>query len=81
MGLIISFISMVLGFIYLYFKITGRIDFPIGNPTIVILLLFLGGIQLFSIGILGIYIGQISDQVKNRPMYIVETYYGDINKN
>ena len=32
----------------------------------------MGGIQLFSIGILGMYLGQIFEQVKNRPPYIIE---------
>ena len=37
----------------------------------------MGGIQLFSIGILGLYVGQIFDQVKNRPLYIIEKIYGE----
>ena len=72
LGILSAFVSFVLGVIYAYFKINGLVDFPIGNPTIVILILFIGGIQLFSIGILGMYVGQIFDQVKNRPLYIIE---------
>ena len=72
LGILSAFVAFILGMIYAYFKIKGIINFPIGNPTIVILILFIGGIQLFSIGILGMYIGQIFDQVKNRPLYIIE---------
>ena len=76
-GIFTSLLGFVLGIFYAYFKISGIVDFPIGNPTIVILILFMGGIQLFSIGILGLYVGQIFDQVKNRPLYIVDKIYGE----
>ena len=79
-GLASAFLSVVLGIVYLYFKINGIIEFPIGNPTIVILILFIGGVQLLSIGIIGIYVGQIFDNVKNRPRYIVSKYLGTFDK-
>ena len=80
-GILSAFVAFILGMIYAYFKIKGIINFPIGNPTIVILILFIGGIQLFSIGILGMYIGQIFDQVKNRPLYIIEKTFDIKSKN
>ncbi|HEX7096463.1 MAG TPA: glycosyltransferase family 2 protein [Acidimicrobiales bacterium] len=49
----------------------GGVDFPVGNPTIVTLVLLLGGLQLICIGILGQYIGRIYEEVKQRPRYIV----------
>lgn len=45
-------------------------DVP-GWATITISILFLGGIQLFSIGVLGEYLGRVFDEVKRRPKYIV----------
>jgi dolichol-phosphate mannosyltransferase len=47
-----------------------------GNPTIVILMLFLGGIQLISVGILGAYIARIYEEVKRRPKFIVDRAVG-----
>jgi dolichol-phosphate mannosyltransferase len=48
----------------------------LGNPTIVILVLLLGGIQLIGIGILGEYIARIYDEVRARPKYIIDQAYG-----
>jgi dolichol-phosphate mannosyltransferase len=47
-----------------------------GNPTLVILISFIGGIQLISVGILGEYIGRIYEEVKNRPKFIVDRKEG-----
>ena len=43
-----------------------------GWSSTIITILFLGGIQLFTIGILGEYIGNIFDETKNRPEYIIQ---------
>jgi len=50
--------------------------FPTGNPTIVVLILFIGGVQLITVGILGEYIGRIYDEVKQRPKFIVDRAVG-----
>jgi dolichol-phosphate mannosyltransferase len=47
-----------------------------GNPTIVIIVLFLGGVQLISVGILGEYIGRIYEEVKQRPKFIIDKTLG-----
>jgi dolichol-phosphate mannosyltransferase len=47
-----------------------------GNPTLVILISFLGGVQLISVGILGEYIGRIYEEVRARPKFIVERAVG-----
>lgn len=49
-----------------------RHDAPSGWATIVILLVFMGGFQIFCLGIIGEYLGQIFNEVKNRPRYIKE---------
>lgn len=45
-----------------------------GFTTLVVLMLFIGGIQLLSIGILGEYIGRIFNETKKRPTYLADTY-------
>ena len=47
-------------------------DYPMGIPTITVLVLFIGGVQLAAIGMLGEYVGRIYDEVRRRPLYIVE---------
>jgi dolichol-phosphate mannosyltransferase len=61
------------GFVYLLLKLLGY-PFPVGNPTVVILILLIGGIQLICVGILGEYIGRIYEEVKQRPKFIVDQY-------
>ncbi len=43
-----------------------------GQATVLAAVLFLGGVQLLSIGLLGEYVGRISDEVKRRPLYVVD---------
>jgi len=47
-----------------------------GWTTVVIAVLFIGGVQLICVGILGEYIGRIYSEVKNRPLYVVQEYRG-----
>lgn len=74
-GFLVAGSAFVVGLIYLGMKLHGT-AFPMGNPTIVILVLFMGGVQLISVGILGEYIGRIYDEVRQRPKYIVERSEG-----
>ena len=75
LGFAIAIISFLLMGIYLFYKLMG---WPIlwGNPTLVILISFLGGIQLISVGILGEYIGRIYEEVRGRPKFIVDRAEG-----
>ena len=75
-GFIVAGLSFFVAIAYLILKIWG-VPFPMGNATIVIIVLFLGGVQLISVGILGEYIGRIYEEVKERPKYIVEKTWGD----
>ena len=74
-GFLIAGLSFLVGVGYALLKVFG-FPFPLGNPTIVILILFMGGIQLISVGILGEYIARIYEEVKGRPKYIVDRSYG-----
>lgn len=68
-------LSAFAALLYLIFvvlqKLIWSIDIP-GYATIVVLILFFGSIQLFSIGIIGEYVGRIFEQSKNRPIYIAK---------
>jgi len=75
LGFIVAFAAFLVGFLYALLKIFG-FPFPLGNPTIVILVLFLGGVQLIGIGILGEYIGRIYEEVKERPRFILDAVHG-----
>lgn len=54
-------------------KLVTGIDVP-GYATIIVLILFLGSMQLFCIGIIGEYVGRTFEQSKQRPVYIVKEY-------
>ena len=75
LGFVIAVCAMLVGFVYFLMKVCG-FPFPLGNPTIVILVLFMGGVQLIGIGILGEYTARIYEEVKQRPKFIVERAEG-----
>jgi polyisoprenyl-phosphate glycosyltransferase len=75
LGFVIAGVSFLLALAYLVMKLCG-FPFPVGNPTMVILILFMGGIQLISVGILGEYIGRIYEEVRARPRFIVDRAEG-----
>lgn len=75
-GFLLAGGTFLFALLYLLAKLSGRFDFASGNPTIVILILFLGGIQLISVGILGEYIGRIYEEVRARPKFIVDRAEG-----
>ena len=73
-GALVSFLSFLYGsFIILKTLIFG-VDLP-GYASLAVIMLFLGGIQLIGIGILGEYIGRIYSESKCRPSYIIEGEY------
>lgn len=66
-----AFMAMLYLVIVVLQKLIAGIDIP-GYATIIVLILFLGGMQLFCIGIIGEYIGKIFEQSKDRPIYIAK---------
>ncbi len=76
-SLYLGFMTSLSAFLALtYFVIkTWLIGEPIpGFPTIIVTILLLGGIQLFSIGVLGEYVARIFFESKERPLYLVDVY-------
>ncbi|MBN1930149.1 MAG: glycosyltransferase family 2 protein [Desulfobacterales bacterium] len=70
-GVFVSFFSFCVGIFYLSQYLSGRIKVS-GFASIIISLWFISGIIISLIGILGLYIGNIFEKVKNRPMFIIE---------
>lgn len=69
-GGIVAVASFLLGLVYFAQRILSSQPIPRGFTTLAILVLFLGGIQLLALGLLGEYIGRIYDEVKRRPQYV-----------
>jgi len=76
LGFFIAVLSTVaaLGVIIARFMDPG--SFFAGQATTLVMVLFLGGVQLISLGIIGEYLGRIYDEVKGRPMYVVNEAVG-----
>ncbi len=78
LGFIAAAIAVVAIPIVVILRIAGSQSF-FGQATTLIAVLFFGGVQLISLGILGEYIGRIYDEVKGRPLYIVSESPSDFN--
>jgi glycosyltransferase involved in cell wall biosynthesis len=75
LGVAFSLIAFIVALVYLGLKI-GGVAFPVGNPTVVVVVTFFSGIQLLSLGVMGEYVGRIYDETRQRPKFIVESRYG-----
>ncbi len=74
LGMLISGLSLIFGIFIMIRTLLLGVDLP-GYASIMVTILFLGGIQLISIGVLGEYIARIYMETKKRPNYIVENEY------
>ena len=70
LGVTISGFSFVMALWALYVRLTGGYTVP-GWASTVVIMLFLGGVQLLTIGVIGEYLGRVYDEVKQRPLYVV----------
>jgi polyisoprenyl-phosphate glycosyltransferase len=70
-GFVLAGLSFLLGAWYVVQKVIG-IDLTPGLSTTVLIVTFFAGVQLLGLGLIGEYVGRIYDEVKRRPMYIVD---------
>ena len=78
-GIVISFAA----FVYILYLVIRTILFGTdlaGYPSMMAVILFLGGVQLLSLGVMGEYIGRIFNETKHRPLYFVEEYHESDDK-
>jgi glycosyltransferase involved in cell wall biosynthesis len=74
-GIVFSALAFVVAVVYLGLKVAG-VSFPIGNPTVVVVVAFFSGIQLLSLGVMGEYVGRIYDETRQSPKFIIESRHG-----
>ncbi len=75
-GLFIALLGFAVGLFFIVRRLLGIEIAQTGFTTLVTLLLFLGGVQLIGIGVLGEYLGRVYDEVKHRPSYIIKRKTG-----
>lgn len=73
LGLITAFVAFVYGIIIITKTLLFG-DPARGYPSLMVVILFLGSIQLFTLGIIGEYLGRTFNETKNRPLYFIKNY-------
>lgn len=73
LGFLVSTFAFLYAVYIIYVKLTRDWEFH-GWAGLMVSMLFLGGVQLVSIGVIGEYIGRIYDEVKRRPLYVVRDF-------
>jgi dolichol-phosphate mannosyltransferase len=71
-GFTVALLSAFAILVVIVLKIWLGAEYPLGVPTITILVLFIGGVQLTGMGVLGEYIGRIYEEVRQRPQFIID---------
>jgi glycosyltransferase involved in cell wall biosynthesis len=73
LGLVTALVAFVYAGIIIFEKLVYGNPVP-GYPSVMVVILFLGGVQLISIGIIGEYLGRMFDEAKQRPLYFIKGY-------
>jgi dolichol-phosphate mannosyltransferase len=76
LGFIIAAISVVAILAVVIVRLLGPSEPLLGQATTLVAVLFLGSVQLISLGIIGEYLGRIYDEVKGRPLYLIQDSWG-----
>ncbi|MDJ0730449.1 MAG: glycosyltransferase family 2 protein [Crocosphaera sp.] len=75
LGVILSLLAFTYGSFLIIRTIILGIDVP-GYASLMVTILFIGGVQLITLGILGEYLGRIYEETKQRPLYLIRERYG-----
>jgi glycosyltransferase involved in cell wall biosynthesis len=74
-GLLTAFAAFVFG-VFVFVKAVFYGDVVRGYPTLLLVILFLGGVQLMALGMIGEYLGRLYMEAKQRPLYLIEELHG-----
>jgi len=72
-GVIVAIVAVAYGLVITFRTLIFGSDVP-GYPSLLVIVLFLGGVQLVTLGVIGEYLGRIFNETKARPLYLVESY-------
>jgi putative glycosyltransferase len=75
LGVGVILLSMVAGIVLMYQTLTGHVGVP-GWASIMVSIWFLGGVMIFCVGVLGIYLAKVFTETKDRPYTIIRQIYG-----
>ncbi|MHB8367945.1 MAG: glycosyltransferase, partial [Acidithiobacillus sp.] len=78
----LGFVVSLLAFLYAVWLVISTLvygNLVKGYPSIMVTLLFLGGVQLMALGVIGEYLGRIYEESKQRPVYLVRQAWGMVN--
>ncbi len=78
MGLFISLAAFLYALFLIIRTLIFGIDVP-GYASLMVAILFMGGVQLISLGVIGEYLGRIYAEVKRRPLYLIRDTYGIVD--
>jgi Glycosyltransferases involved in cell wall biogenesis len=81
LGVFIGFVSIAIGIVYLILKLTNWYGFEAGMAPMIIIMSFMGAVQLFSIGFMGEYIMSMNKRIMNRPLVVEEERINFSDKN
>ena len=73
-GIAVAGLAALLEVFFVSAKLFSNMDIPFGFTSLISAILFLGGVQLFTLGVLGQYLGRVYDETKGRPRYLVEDF-------
>ena len=75
LGVVLSMLAFIYGSFLIIRTLILGIDVP-GYASLMVTILFIGGVQLITLGILGEYLGRIYEETKQRPLYLIRERYG-----